>query len=63
MENDLPKLSNPAKRALAGANIESLEQLSHFSAADIKKLHGMGPNGMKQLQEALTAKGLSFAPK
>jgi hypothetical protein len=60
MENDLPKLSAPAHRALAGVGIQSLEQLSHFSEAEIKKLHGMGPNGLKQLREALAAKGLAY---
>lgn len=64
MENDLPtKLSNPAKRALAGAGIQNLAQLSHFSEAEIKRLHGIGPNALKQLHEALAAKGLSFADK
>lgn len=59
---DLPiGLSQPALRALTGAGITSLEQLSNFSEADIKKLHGMGPNGIKQLRSALDAKGLSFS--
>jgi hypothetical protein len=61
-ESDLPaKLSQPALRALAGAGIQNLKQLSKFSESDIKKLHGMGPNGINQLRIALTAKGLSFA--
>jgi hypothetical protein len=61
-ESDLPaKLSQPAQRALAGAGIKSLKQLTRFSEAEIKKLHGIGPNAMKQLHEALAAKGLSFA--
>ena len=61
-ESDLPaKLSQPALRALAGAGIQNLKQLSKFSESEIKKLHGMGPNGINQLQIALTAKGLSFA--
>jgi hypothetical protein len=61
-QSDLPtKLSRPAQRALAGAGIQNLKQLSKFSEADIKKLHGIGPNAMGQLQAALVAKGLSFA--
>ena len=60
--SDLPaKLSQPAQRALAGAGIKSLKQLTQFSEAEIKKLHGIGPNAMKQLNEALAARGLSFA--
>ena len=61
-ESDLPtKLSQPAQRALAGAGIKSLKQLTKFSEAEIKKLHGIGPNAIKQLHAALAARGLSFA--
>jgi hypothetical protein len=61
-QNDLPaKLSNPAKRALAGAGYSRLEQLTEVREADIKKLHGIGPNALKQLREALDARGLSYA--
>ena len=60
--SDLPaKLSQPALRALAGAGVKNLKQLSKFSESEIKKLHGMGPNGIQQLRVALAAKGLSFA--
>jgi Bacterial RNA polymerase, alpha chain C terminal domain len=58
--SDLPKLSAPAQRALAGAGISNLKQLSKFTEADIKKLHGIGPNAIKELQAALKAKGLAF---
>jgi hypothetical protein len=61
-KNDLPeKLGQPAHRALAGAGIQSLAQLTQFSEADIKKLHGIGPNALKQLRHALVAKDLSFS--
>jgi DNA repair protein RadC len=60
--SDLPaKLSQPAQRALAGAGIKNLKQLTKFSEAEIKHLHGIGPNGINQLHAALAAKGLSFA--
>ena len=63
-ESDLPaKLSQPAQRALAGAGIKTLKQLSKFSETEIKQLHGMGPNALNQLRTALAAKGLSFAEK
>ncbi len=63
-ESDLPaKLSQPAQRALAGAGIKNLKQLTKFSEAEIKQLHGIGPNAINQLQAALAAKGLSFAEK
>ncbi len=58
---DLPKTSAPAQRALEGAGIFTLEQLSHFSVAHIGKLHGMGPKAIGILRQTLAAKGLSFA--
>jgi len=60
-ESDLPKLAAPARRALAGAGIQRLEQLTRLSEEDLKQLHGIGPNALKQLRQALRAKGLSFA--
>jgi hypothetical protein len=63
-ESDLPlKLAQPALRALAGAGIRRLEQLTGFSEAEIKQLHGIGPNALSLLSGALAAKGLSFADK
>ena len=61
-ESDFPAgLSAPALRALTGAGYTRLEQLSRVSEAEIKRLHGIGPNAIKQLHSALEAKGLSFA--
>jgi hypothetical protein len=54
-------LSQPARRALAGAGYTRLEQLSRISEAEIKQLHGMGPKAIGQLRQALEATGLSFA--
>jgi hypothetical protein len=63
-ESNLPaKLSQPARRALAGAGILRLEQLTNFSETEIKQLHGIGPNVLSQLHYALAEKGLSFADK
>ncbi len=58
---DLPKLAAPAQRALAAANIQRLDQLTHFTADQIKQLHGIGPNALNALRQALADKGLSFA--
>jgi hypothetical protein len=60
-ESDLPKLAQPAQRALAGAGIQRLAQLAKLSEREIKQLHGIGPNALTQLRRALKAKGLSFA--
>ena len=62
-ETDLPRLSAPALRALGSVGVTRLEQLTTFTEADIKKLHGMGPSGIKQLRDALEQRGLSFATK
>jgi hypothetical protein len=59
-ENNLPKLGQPALRALAGAGITHLEQLTGYGESEIRQLHGIGPNALKALREALAARGLSF---
>ena len=61
-DSDFPiELAAPARRALVGAGSLRLEQLSRVSEAEIKQLHGIGTNALKQLRQALNAKGLSFA--
>ncbi len=61
-QSSLPAgLSQPAQRALDGAGIHSLEQLSQISEAEIMRLHGIGPKSIRQLRAALQEKGLSFA--
>lgn len=61
-ESDLPaKLGAPAGRALARAGIKNLKQLTKFSETEIKQLHGVGPNALGKLRQALADKGLSFA--
>ncbi len=50
-ESDLPdELAQPARRALAGAGYQHLEQLTKISE-----------DAIKQLRQALSAQGLSFA--
>jgi len=61
-KSDLPEqLAAPAQRALAGAGIQNLKQLSKFSETEIKQMHGIGPNALKQLRGALDDSRLSFA--
>jgi len=61
LQSDLPdKLAAPARRALIGAGVWRLEQLAEFSEAELKRLHGIGPNAMQQLQQALESRGLRF---
>jgi hypothetical protein len=61
-ESDLPdKLGAPAERALAGAGIKNLNQLTKYTEAEIEQLHGVGPYAVGKLRQALADKGLSFA--
>jgi hypothetical protein len=53
-------VSNPARRALASAGYSRLEKLTTVSEAEIAKLHGIGPNALAKLRDALAARGLSF---
>ena len=59
--NNLPKLAAPARRALAAANILSLDDLTRWRAGDLAQLHGMGPSALATLRTALAAQGLAFA--
>lgn len=62
-QSDLPKISNPATHALTEAGYFRLEQFTKVTEADILKLHGVGPKGIRILNEALKERGLSFAQK
>ena len=59
--SDLPKIGAPATSALALAGYTQLAQLTHVSAAELLKLHGVGPKAIRILRETLAAKGLAFA--
>ena len=58
---DLPKLAAPARRALAGAGCQRLEQVAELTESQLRQLHGMGPNAIEQLRRALADQGLSLA--
>jgi len=53
-------LAQPALRALSAAGITRLEQLAAFTEAEIKALHGIGPNALNTLRSALAERGLAF---
>jgi hypothetical protein len=59
-DTDLPKLAAPARRALADAGYTRLEQLTEVEESEVMRLHGMGPNAMETLRNALRERGLSF---
>lgn len=56
----LPKLAAPARRALQAAAIDTLEQLTGYTEAQLLSLHGMGPNAITQLKNALNKQGLTL---
>jgi hypothetical protein len=58
--SDLPKLGAPAQRALQNIGITELSQLTGVTEDGLSQLHGMGPNALGKLREALRAMGLSF---
>ncbi len=61
-KSDFPQnIGNPARQALENAGYFKLRQLTEVTEADLRKLHGMGPKALRILQEALGAKGMSFA--
>ena len=61
MQTPLPnKLSNPAKRALAIAKVECLEDLARFSEKEIAMLHGIGPKTLVTLIPAMAVAGITF---
>ena len=59
-QTDLPKIAAPARRALQGAGITTLKQLTEITKEELLQLHGMGPNAVGKLQDALKANGWSF---
>ncbi len=57
----LEGLSKPAQRALAGAGYTTLQQLAVVRERDVARLHGIGPNALAVLRQALAAHALAFA--
>jgi hypothetical protein len=50
----------PATRALTAAGYTELRQLGDVPAAELRKLHGVGPRALRLLQEARQAQGMSL---
>lgn len=57
----LPRnIGAPATRALTAAGYTELGQLVNVPAAELAKLHGVGPKALRLLQETLEAQGKSL---
>ena len=54
-------IGQPARRALTAEGYTSLEQLTQVTAAELGRLHGVGPKAVRLLGEALAERSLSFA--
>jgi hypothetical protein len=54
-------VSRPAIRALASVGVTELDQLTRFTEAELKVLHGMGPKALGALKAALAARGKDLA--
>ena len=50
----------PATRALTAAGYTELGQLAGLPAAELGKLHGVGPKALRLLAEALRQQGMSL---
>jgi hypothetical protein len=60
-ESPWPKgVAAPAVRALNTAGYTELTQLAGVPLAELRGLHGMGPNALARLQAALQERGLAL---
>jgi predicted flap endonuclease-1-like 5' DNA nuclease len=60
-DTGLPRgIGAPATRALTAAGYTELSQLADVPAAELAKLHGVGPKALRLLQEALRERGMSL---
>lgn len=55
-----PSIGRPALGALAHVGITTLEAVARLSEAELLALHGVGPQAVRLLREALAAEGLSL---
>lgn len=61
-ETEFPRsIGQPATRALNQEGYTRFEQLEHVTAAELLKLHGVGPKSVRILREELAARGIAFA--
>jgi hypothetical protein len=53
-------LAAPARRALEGAGLTTLGKLAKRREAQVRELHGMGPDAIAKLRAYLEKEGLEF---
>jgi len=60
-DSGLPRnIGAPATRALTAAGYTDVNQLAGVPAAELSKLHGVGPKALMLLQEELQRHGMSL---
>ena len=59
-EGFLNELAAPARRALEGQGITTVQKLSGYTEKEVLALHGIGKSAMPKLKAALAAQELSF---
>jgi hypothetical protein len=55
-----PGIGKPATRAMLGAGVTRLDQVSEMSESDLRGLHGVGPKAIEILRRALADSGRSL---
>ena len=66
MATDDPKVWNglrvmsPAKRALLGAGLHTLDDVAQWRRDDLAALHGVGPRALELIDAALAATGRRY---
>lgn len=55
-----PRIGKVARRELAHHGYTRYEQLATASAAELLRIHGVGPKAIRILAEELAARGLAF---
>lgn len=67
MEDKAPhtfdKLAKPAQRALANAGINTLEELSQLTEAELMRLHGMGKIALQIIKADMLKHQIPFKTK
>ncbi len=60
VEGFLSVIGAPARRALQGQGINTIQELAKWNRKDLLKLHGFGPSAIPKLLAELKKSGLSF---
>ena len=57
------RIGTVARRELAHHGLTRYDQLSDVTAAELLRLHGIGPKAIRILSEELAQRGLAFRPE